>query len=291
MAGREELEPGTKPLIPRALVAAWRRTAPWPDEAQVEQDLVLCRALADIYRRERIASRLAFRGGTALHKLVLPSPLRYSEDLDLVQYEQGPVGELVDAVREALDDWLGEPTRKLGQEGTTLTYRFDTTSLPRRSMRLKVEINTREHGSLLPLLQHPWHVDSDWYRAHATVAVYSPAELLATKLRALFQRNKGRDLFDLAMALERLKIDPEEIVVGFLHYTAGLENRITRARFEANLAAKCIDPSFRQDLAALLPPGVPYDFDEALARVRDALVCRIPGAPWRGPSSKGAESQ
>lgn len=289
MADREELESGTEPLIARAQVTAWRRTAPWPDEAQVEQDLVLCRALAEIHRHEGIAGQLAFRGGTALHKLVLPAPLRYSEDLDLVQYEPGPVGKLVDAVRESLDRWLGEPTRKLGPDGTTLTYRFETSSLPRRTMRVKIEINTREHGSLMPLLRQPYCVDSEWYRAHTTIAVYSPAELLATKLRALFQRNKGRDLFDLAMALERLPIDPSDIVRGFHHYTADLESRITRARFEANLAAKSIDPSFRRDLTALLPPGVRYDFDEALSRVRDALVCRIPGAPWRGHPSAGSE--
>ena len=32
-------------MIPRAYITAWRATAPWGDEAQVEQDLVLSRVL------------------------------------------------------------------------------------------------------------------------------------------------------------------------------------------------------------------------------------------------------
>ena len=70
-------------MIPQADIIAWRRVAPWPDDGMVEQDLVLSRALVEIFSDATLAHGLAFRGGTALHKLVLAPPSRYSEDLDL----------------------------------------------------------------------------------------------------------------------------------------------------------------------------------------------------------------
>ncbi len=88
-------------MIPRANINAWRKKAPWPDSAQVEQDLVLSRALVEMYQRPEIARGLAFRGGTALHKLFLQPPSRYSEDIDLVQRDPGPIGGLVNALRDA----------------------------------------------------------------------------------------------------------------------------------------------------------------------------------------------
>ena len=74
-------------MIPRAHVTAWRASAPWPTDAQVEQDLVLSRALVEMFSSADVAQAVAFRGGTALHKIFLGSPGRYSEDNDLVQVD------------------------------------------------------------------------------------------------------------------------------------------------------------------------------------------------------------
>ncbi len=90
-------------MIPRADIIAWQEHAPWADEAQVEQDLVLCRAVVDLFTDERASRSLAFRGGTALHKLHLAPPVRYSEDIDLVQVSAGAIKPVFEAVRERLD--------------------------------------------------------------------------------------------------------------------------------------------------------------------------------------------
>ncbi|MEO8716630.1 MAG: nucleotidyl transferase AbiEii/AbiGii toxin family protein [Burkholderiales bacterium] len=74
---------------------------------QVEQDLVICRALCDLFNAPALAGRIAFRGGTALHKLLFRRPLRYSEDIGLVQARPEPIGPTVDAMREALA-WLAK---------------------------------------------------------------------------------------------------------------------------------------------------------------------------------------
>jgi len=78
-------------LIPRAHITAWRAHAPWPSDAQIEQDLVLSRALVEIFGKPVVSQALAFRGGTALHKLFLERPGRYSEDIDLVQIDAGAI--------------------------------------------------------------------------------------------------------------------------------------------------------------------------------------------------------
>lgn len=78
-------------MIERDFIVAWRQNAPWPTDAQVEQDLVLSRALVEIFNHPLLSRELAFRGGTALHKLFLPKPARYSEDIDLVQVSEGPI--------------------------------------------------------------------------------------------------------------------------------------------------------------------------------------------------------
>jgi len=72
-------------VIPRTHIAAWRNVDPWPDDAHVEEDLVLSRALVEIFGRPNVAKQFASRGATALHKLFIDPPGRYSEDIDLAQ--------------------------------------------------------------------------------------------------------------------------------------------------------------------------------------------------------------
>ena len=79
-------------MIPRDYITQWRAQAPWNEDFQVEQDLVISRALVEIFSDPVLAGALAFRGGTALYKLYLTPPARYSEDIDLVQVEPGPAG-------------------------------------------------------------------------------------------------------------------------------------------------------------------------------------------------------
>jgi len=74
-------------LIPLAFIQQWTTHAPWPDLRQVEQDLIISRALCDLFKKDELRNRIAFRGGTAINKLIFRSPLRYSEGIDLVQDE------------------------------------------------------------------------------------------------------------------------------------------------------------------------------------------------------------
>jgi predicted nucleotidyltransferase component of viral defense system len=271
-------------VIPRAQITAWRARAPWPTDAQVEQDLVLSRALVEIFNIPELAKGFIFRGGTALHKLFVSPAGRYSEDIDLVQAEAGPIGPLLDGVRKALDPWLGTPRRKQGHGRMTMTYRFETSFEPVIRMRLKVEINTREHFSVLEIAQRSFAVDSPWFQGVAQVPVYQVEELLGTKLRALYQRKKGRDLYDLWQVLQSTDADPRRIVECFEQYITRDNITISRAEFEENLAGKLCDDAFLEDLHLLLPADIEYDPQIAATVVLDELVARIPGEPWKGHS-------
>ena len=269
-------------MIPRDYITAWRSRAPWVQDHQVEQDLVICRAIVAIYSNPFLAGRLAFRGGTALYKLHLTNAARYSEDIDLVQINAEPAGPIMGALREAPDPWLGKPQWKQTRGRITFRYRFESEDSPPVPMRLKVEINSREHFSLFGFTQVPFGVTSRWYNGSAGVMTYALDELLGTKLRALYQRKQGRDLFDLATALTRTNADPERVVAAFSTYTDGEGQHITRALFEQNLVGKLRDPQFSGDMGPLLASGYTWDIDEAAQTVMTQLITRLPDDPWKG---------
>jgi len=166
-------------LIPRAHIQAWSAQAPWPDARQVEQDLIICRALCDLFNAPALRDKIAFRGGTAIHKLLFKQPLRYSDDIDLVQTRVEPIGATVDAVRGVLS-WLGNCRREQTEHSMHLTFRFAPEIDAQASLNLKIEVNTREHKSLLGVRSYPFQVDSDWFRARAEVASFESEELFGT---------------------------------------------------------------------------------------------------------------
>ena len=270
-------------MIPRAHITAWRSNAPWSSDAQVEQDLVICKALVDLYSDELLAREVALRGGTALHKLHFNPPARYSEDIDLVQVNAGPIGPVLSAMRAKLDPWLGEPRWKQGQGRATFSYRFESEIPPVTPLRLKVEINTREHFCVLGLRRVRYQLDSPWHAGASDLLTYELEELLGTKMRALYQRKRGRDLFDLSEALARLSgLDPEKVVSCFMRYVEHEELAVSRAQFEANLAEKLKSDIFLDDIPPLISTGVPYDPVAAAELVGRELISRLPGEPWKG---------
>jgi predicted nucleotidyltransferase component of viral defense system len=269
-------------VIPRANITAWRSTAPWPTDAQVEQDLVLSRALVELFTEPNVAQQVLFRGGTALHKLFFQPPGRYSEDIDLVQRKAGPIGELADRIREVIDPWLDSPKWKRSRDRFTLIYRFSTTFEPVGPMRLKIEINTREHFCVLGESLKEFVVQNPWYSGTAALATYELDELVGTKLRALYQRKKGRDLYDLSLGIESEAVEPGRIIECFSRYLAHDNKKVSRAEFEANLAGKMKDQAFLGDIEPLIAAGVDYSPSEAAKLVGDELISKLPGEPWKG---------
>jgi predicted nucleotidyltransferase component of viral defense system len=269
-------------LIPNAYVQAWSIQAPWPDARQVEQDLIISRALCDLFNAPALQGKIAFRGGTAINKLLFKQPLRYSEDIDLVQTQAEPIGPTVDAIRNTLS-WLGKCNREQAGHSMHLVFKFNPEADLQTTLKLKVEINTREHTHLLGIKLYPFAVDNDWYRGQTEIASFEPEELFGTKLRALLQRRKNRDLFDLHHGLDQLAMDPDKLIAGFDHYLAIEGKPITRAIAEQRMLEK-LTRSLIEDIAPLLPAGVRFNDADALhafERIWAVLITRIKGDAWK----------
>ena len=270
-------------MILRSSIQEWASHAPWPNVSQIEQDLIISRALCDLFNHAKLKGKIAFRGGTAIHKLLFGTPLRYSEDIDLVQMHAEPIGDTIDAIRDALS-WLGHiASRKQAGHSMHLFYEFEPDASPGTILKLKIEINTREHRNLYPLKQCPFSLQNSWYQGETEIVSFEPEELFGTKLRALLQRRKNRDLFDLHEGHNQLSLDPGKVIECFQHYLALQQESISRAQAEERMLRK-LEKSLSEDIAPLLPVGVVFNEEDALAAFSEVwfgFITKIEGNAWK----------
>jgi predicted nucleotidyltransferase component of viral defense system len=272
-------------MIPTMNIVAWGNVVPWSEQRQVEQDLIISRALVALFSDHELRQQLRFRGGTALNKLHFAAPLRYSEDIDLVRTGAGPIGPVLDRIRALLEPWLGRAAFDQSPVAPKLRFRTDAED-GTAPIRLKVEINTREIEAYDPPLSIPFRVENPWFSGASEIATFSREEILATKLRALLQRSKGRDLFDLDHSLNSFaELNRARIVECFGLYLERSGARISRAEAQERMFAKLANPAFLTDMRPLLPADrAALLTDEtakaAFMKVFHELVGLIPGEPW-----------
>ncbi|MBU0743808.1 MAG: nucleotidyl transferase AbiEii/AbiGii toxin family protein [Gammaproteobacteria bacterium] len=261
-------------MIQKRFLDAWRYAeAPWPTYAMVEQDLIISRALVDLYNHPKIKGNLVFRGGTALNKLFLKPAARYSEDIDMVQIVPEPIGESLTAIRSVLDEWLGEPKRKLTERSVKLIYYYQTNdNLP---AKLKIEINTTEHYHLFDYLELPFEVNSEWFAGKTQIKTYQLDELMGSKLRALYQRRKGRDLFDLWFLLSKQMLDIDKVIKVFKAHGEYTSQIITKETFEKNMIEKSKNDVFRNEITNLIAEDANWDFDKAYQTIYTNIIANL----------------
>lgn len=263
-------------MIPSRDIIEWSDFVPWKSSEQVEQDLVISRSIVELFKDDLILENLAFRGGTAIHKLFLFPQSRYSEDIDLVQIKPGPFGHIIDRIRDRLS-FIGEPRRIQKNRNNTLIYRFDSEGEPVQRLKMKVETNCREHHSLFDLEHKQFDVISSWFNGTCKIPTYQIEELLGTKLRALYQRKKGRDLFDIHKVLSsELEISIDKIIQAYTFYMkdepGGIPDKKT---YMKNIELKIKDPEFLSDATILLHPVEDYDPEQAFDSLKELLFSRL----------------
>lgn len=262
-------------MIFKNALLEWRNQAPFTDDAQVEQDLILTAVLQRIYANDSLQEQLAFRGGTCLHKLFFSKPLRYSEDLDFVQVRPEKIGPTIKSIRNALREIFDEdPKWNQKEGGYQLFYSFVPTGQEQKR-RIKIEINTREHGAFLDYQKREFRLESQWKSGNALITTFFLEEILATKLRALYQRRKGRDLFDLWMS-RSLKPNWEKVAELFLSYMKREDNQIHRESFEKNLNDKLKENRFSADIIPLIVQEEKYEQEEAAIFLKKEIIPLIP---------------
>lgn len=263
-------------MIPKPDIAKWQAHAPWKQFYQIEQDLVISRALIEIFSDDFLQENLAFRGDTALHKLYLNPAPRYSEDIDLVQVKPGPIKPVMQRINEVITFFEEKRSTKIGGHGAKALYRFNSEYEDIR-LRLKLEINCKEHFNVLEWVYFPFEVKSEWFSGKAKIRTYNINELLGTKMRALYQRSKGRDLFDLDYSRLNMELNTEEIIESFKEYTTfSTGNRPpSQKEFLLNIEEKEQDPNFTGDMEALLRPEITYNQEAAFKWLKSELIEKI----------------
>ncbi len=259
-------------MIPKPFIAHWRKSCPWRINEQVEQDLIISRMLVTLFSDDFLRAHLAFRGGTALYKLYLNPAPRYSEDIDLVQIKPGPIKPILKRIGEIVNWFEEDRVVKQKANNNTIVYRF-ISEFAEIKMRLKIEINCREHFNIIDWVSFPFEVQNDWYSGKANITTYNINELIGTKLRALYQRKKGRDLFDLYFVNQNYNLDLKEVIKCFNEYMRAAVNKPpTKKQFLLNLNAKQNNADFRGDMEALLRPGIVYNQDKAFDWIKIVLL-------------------
>jgi predicted nucleotidyltransferase component of viral defense system len=262
-------------MIPERAIKEWSEFLPWKSKVYIEQDLIICRALCALFNDEYLAEHLAFRGGTSFNKLYLHPQPRHSDDIDLVQINAEPIKETIERIRKALV-FLGKPVVKQKIHNNTLIFRFNSEIPPIVPIRLKVEINTREHFNVLGLTKQNFNVNNQWFSGSCKVTTYYLEELLGTKMRALYQRRKGRDLFDLWKAFSTQSFNTESIIRCYREYIGFVvDNPPTQKEYLLNMEQKIDDEEFLGDTAMLLRPDEKYNPVEAWNLVRSQLIEKL----------------
>jgi predicted nucleotidyltransferase component of viral defense system len=277
--------------ITRQDILAHQAVVPWSAQYQVEQDLLLCRTMAALFNDVFLSTQIAMRGGTLLHKVHLAPPARYSEDIDLVAVGSRPAEHIRRAIRRVLVDVLGMPkisvwaTITLAIRNTVkpsrvlrMTYSIRSIIEPGRSLDIVVEANVTERKPHRSVVEIPFSFPFRGESIQTKIKGYDIHEMLGTKMRAMFQRRRGRDLFDLywAMTKSESRIDLSAIIESFQHYMKQEGTRANRAEFIGILEAHLKDRGFCSDTESLLRYGIKYDPQAAGNYIINRLLRKLP---------------
>ena len=253
-------------MIPASDITKWSVTHPWATRDNIEQDFLLSQAICEISNDTFLGNELVIRGGTAFHKLFLPKPHRYSEDLDYVRTTAGGVGPIMRQLT-IIGEKLGYKVNSSLSKYPKILWRGAAES--GQLLKIKIEINTYERCPSMSLTSIFHNVETEYYTAQAAVRVYQPEELIATKIRALCQRSKGRDLFDIWLALEMLALNPETIISAFEPYRP---EGLTSNSIIKNLDKKLENRQFIEDLNNL---AILREIDYKPATAGDIIINKL----------------
>ncbi|MDT0676147.1 MULTISPECIES: nucleotidyl transferase AbiEii/AbiGii toxin family protein [Flavobacteriaceae] len=122
-------------------------------------------------------------------------------------------------------------------------------------------------------MEFSFDIDNPWFSGRADIKTYKINELLGTKLRALYQRSKGRDLFDLDYSRQNVDIDIDEIIKCFKAYMEFSVGKVpSQKEFLLNMEAKENDAAFEGDMEGLLRPEIQYDQKAAFHWLKETVI-------------------
>ncbi len=280
-------------MISQQQIAAWRPYAPWSDDLMVEQDYLLTKAVEAIFSDHKLKNQLAMRGGTVLHKAHLAPASRYSEDIDLVLTATRSHQGIREDIARVLMPLLGGPAESFDTKVrltvrnlvakskiARLNYVYEPASMHAAMATLKIEVNLNERKPLYQLTTV--HIDAPQEPGSVSkvpVVSYDLDEMLGTKMRALIQREHGRDLYDLWKALQTIatpsaahRVNPQRVGEAFRYYLKQEGTSYSRDAIGAIVERRMQSRKFLGDMNGYLPQGGKYDPKQAHQEFCDVLL-------------------
>jgi predicted nucleotidyltransferase component of viral defense system len=195
-------------------------------EQVIEKDYVLGWLLWGIATDPALGQTWVFKGGTCLKKCYIET-YRFSEDLDFTVLPGGPhqsndVRPLINRVLARVYDASGidfsarEPVLRARPDGLSTegsVYFVGPRAHTASPARIKLDISANEQVVRPPVLRDIGHPYPDTFPPQGQVRCYSFEELFAEKLRAMAQRGRPRDLYDIINLFRRndLRLYPDQI--------------------------------------------------------------------------------
>ncbi|HSJ52761.1 MAG TPA: nucleotidyl transferase AbiEii/AbiGii toxin family protein [Anaerolineae bacterium] len=261
--------------ITTRILRNWADEGNIPDLTLAELDYRLVHALQAIFSDPFLRARLCLKGGTALNKLYLHGTSRLSVDLDFnavgpreqVLRERTPIGDAVAAALRRQDSRYGL-TYRGRYDQLTVYARFSPLS-GTADQRLKLEVSFVERVAIMGRVERP--VWPSPLNEPLVVDTYHLEELLSTKLRALYDRRKGRDIYDL-LCVTDLDLDLAAIRKMVLYYFYRANKVFSYPAFVANVERKVCLGGFRDDARGLIRHGTELDWEMACHQVLSFLT-------------------
>ena len=119
-------------------------------------------------------------------------------------------------------------------------------------------------------------VNTGWFKGSCNISTYHLEEMIGTKIRALYQRRKGRDLYDLYKALTLANLNIEQVLTCYHEYMKFVvDNPPTQKQYLQNMELKMKDNEFLGDTKVLLRPDESYYSEKAWETIKKELITLI----------------
>ena len=261
--------------IKKEQIEEWAAKKHFQEEAHAEIDLRLEFLLNATYQKEWLRKHLIFKGGTALHKIHLKENLRFSEDIDLEHRQNQKMFETINQILHLFEE-LDMEGKGINQKNNYKILSFYNSEITNQRERVKMEIGYKEDFSILGYTEKILDINNVCFASKVLVNTYDINEILSQKTRALYQRFKGRDLYDLFVSRLHPDFDIEKIAKCFIRHMTnkktGNNMMPVEKEFILNIEKKEDNPDFINDIYRCLKTNVEYNQSEAFEWAKKDFV-------------------